>query len=144
MPSEDQLLLLIEKDRQKSQQISPEIGASSKCKETCIILVILFSNMLGLGPLHTTKIFTTIFTKKSLQKSLPIYKTVESVSGRQRYFCSFSCSVRGPLVVDMMPLTFFTYEAKKRGLLDYQTGIVIGCYDFGRLISGPLCASVVS
>ena len=95
MPSEDQLLLLIEKDRQKSPQISPEIGASAKCKETCVILVILFSNMVG-------------------------------------------------LVVDMMPLTFFTYEAKKRGLLEYQTGIVIGCYDFGRLISGPLCASMVS
>ena len=63
MPSEDQLLLLIEKDRQKSQQISPKIGASAKCKEMCVILVILFSNMLG-------------------------------------------------LVVDMMPLTFFTYEAK--------------------------------
>ena len=95
MTSEDQLPLLNEIDRKQTKENSLGLGASSKWKETCIILVILFSNMLG-------------------------------------------------LVVDMMPLTFFTYEAKKRGLLEYQTGIVIGCYDFGRLISGPLCASVVS
>lgn len=95
MTSEDQLPLLNETDRKRTKENSLGSGASSKWKETFIILVILFSNMLG-------------------------------------------------LVVDMMPLTFFTYEAKKRGLLEYQTGIVIGCYDFGRLISGPLCASMVS
>ena len=32
----------------------------------------------------------------------------------------------------------------KRGLVEYQSGIILGCYDFRQLISGPLCANVVS
>ena len=48
------------------------------------------------------------------------------------------------LCVDMLPVTFFAYVAGKRGLAEYQSGIILGCYDFGRLISGPLCANVVS
>lgn len=46
--------------------------------------------------------------------------------------------------VDTMPETFFNYEAKRRGLKEYQNGIVIGCYDFGRLIAGPVCPFMVS
>ena len=95
MKTEDQQPLLDNKDGRNARGASFGLGASTKCKETLIILVILSVNMLG-------------------------------------------------LIVDMMPITFFTYEAKKRGLAEYQTGIVLGCYDFGRLISGPLCASVVS
>ena len=48
------------------------------------------------------------------------------------------------LCVDMLPVTFFAYVAGKRGLAEYQSGIILGCYDFGRLISGPLCANAVS
>ena len=95
MKTEDLQPLLDNKDGRNAKGASFGLGASTKCKETLIILVILSVNMLG-------------------------------------------------LIVDMMPITFFTYEAKKRGLAEYQTGIVLGCYDFGRLISGPLCASVVS
>ena len=41
-----------------------------------------------LRPSHTTKIFTTIFPKKSLQKSLPIYKTVEKIFAVVKKSCS--------------------------------------------------------
>lgn len=46
--------------------------------------------------------------------------------------------------VDTMPLSFFNYEAKKRGLKDYQTGIIMGCYDFGRIIAAPVAPLIVS
>ena len=95
METEDQQPLLDKKEERHANGASFGLGASTKCQETLIILVILSVNMLG-------------------------------------------------LIVDMLPITFFTYEAKKRGLAEYQTGIVFGCYDFGRLLSGPLCASVVS
>lgn len=48
------------------------------------------------------------------------------------------------LCVDTMPMTFFNYEAKQRGLMEYQTGIIIGCYDFGRLMAGLVCPLIVS
>ena len=55
------------------------------------------------GPSHTATIFTTIFPKKLLWKSLPIYKTVEKIFAVVKkscsvygLFCIFSCSVRGP------------------------------------------------
>ena len=40
------------------------------------------------GPLHTTKIFTKIFLKKLLVKSLPIYKTVEKIVAVVKKSCS--------------------------------------------------------
>ena len=57
---------------------------------------------------YLPKIFTKIFLKKSLGKSLSIYKTVEKIVAvaakkvvvcmdDNYFFCSFSCSVRGPL-----------------------------------------------
>ena len=48
------------------------------------------------------------------------------------------------LCVDMLPVTFFAYVAGKRRLAEYQTGIILGCYDFGRLVSGPFCVNVVN
>ena len=60
----------------------------------------------ALRPLHITKIFTKIFLKKLLGKSLSIYKTVEKIVAVVKkvvvcmddnyFFCSFSFSVRGP------------------------------------------------
>lgn len=42
------------------------------------------------------------------------------------------------LCVDMMPVSFVNHEAKLRGLKEYQSGIMMGCYDFGRLIFSPV------
>ena len=39
-------------------------------------------------PLHTTTIFTKIFLKRSLGKSLSIYKTVEKVVAVVKKICS--------------------------------------------------------
>ena len=61
----------------------------------------------ALRPSHTTKIFTKIFQKnlcknlcpyiKLLKKSLQLWKKVVVCTDDNCFFCSFSCSVRGPL-----------------------------------------------
>ena len=48
------------------------------------------------------------------------------------------------LCIDLIPLPFFTHEAKKRGLTETQAGIIISCYDLARFVSAPLCPTIVS
>lgn len=48
------------------------------------------------------------------------------------------------LCIDLIPLPFFTHEAKKRGLVEVEAGIILSCYDVARFIAAPLSPMIVS
>lgn len=48
------------------------------------------------------------------------------------------------LSIDLLPVPFLNQEAKLRGLVEYQTGIILGSFDLAKFLFALCCTDVVS